>query len=82
METQRQLLEAHQVIRAIQGLAVIVLAYSAAHRSMVKEVGMREMWGWFAVIAIATLIGAVLMSRYLKDRAASIKRARDKNTSG
>ena len=81
METLRQLREAHRVIRAIQGLAGIVLAYSAAHRWMDKDAGMREVWGWFAGAAIATLIVAGLMSRYLKGRAASIKCAAAKGAS-
>ncbi len=82
MATLRQLGQAHRVVRTIQGLAAIVLAYSAAHGWMDKDAGMREVWGWFAGVAVATLIVAGLTSRYLKGRAASIKGAAATSPSG
>jgi hypothetical protein len=73
METLRQLREAHRIIRTIQGLAATVLAYSVTHYWMDKDAGMREVWGWFVFSSAVVLIAMSFASRYLKDRAISIK---------
>ncbi len=60
-------------MKRFQGLVSTALAYSAAHHWMDKDPQMRQVWGWFALSAIALLVVTGLISHWNNARAKTQK---------